>query len=61
MNIGEIWDITLGKHTDQYVVTFSSVTRQYKLRRLRVPKTKADAARLPEHIDISMFGAQLKK
>lgn len=59
MKCGELWNIKLGKYSDKYLVTFDSTTRQYQLRRVRLPKTKIDAVRLPEYIDISFVGTPL--
>lgn len=55
IDIGEIYQITLGSHSDKYLVTgnFNGVK---ELRRVQLPKTKIDAVRLPERISISYFG-----
>lgn len=60
MNLREIYTISLGKYSDQYLVTgVDNLNNARILRRVRTPKTKIDAVRLPEYISIWYFGQQV--
>lgn len=54
MNVGEIYHITLGRYSDKYLVT-GNFYGSSELRRVRTPKTKIDAVRLPERISIQVL------
>jgi hypothetical protein len=58
MQAGSIYKIQLGKYSDSYLCTSSSPIG-YNLKRVRTPKSKIDAVRLPEHISISHLGTPL--
>lgn len=60
MKVGEIYSIALGKYSDKYLVT-GDWYGTFELRRVRLPKTKIDAIRLPERIAISYFGQSVAK
>lgn len=47
-----IYSIKLGKYCDSYVAVYITPF-SVSLRRVRLPKTKIDAVRLPEHITIT--------
>lgn len=59
MEARELYTITLGKYSDKYMVTTATTIGMTQLRRIRTPKTKIDAVRLPEHISIVFFGSQV--
>lgn len=52
MEVGKKYKITLGCHSDLYLCTFKSNYNELCLRRVRKPKSKIDAIRLPEIINI---------
>jgi hypothetical protein len=58
MKVGEIHTITLGKYGDKYKVVNVFIT-SVELVRIRMPKSKIDAIRLPARISITYFGTQL--
>jgi len=60
MNVGFIYTITLGEHSDKYVCVLKDPIG-YKFKRVRLPLTKIDAVRLPENIYISEFGRPMIK
>lgn len=60
MNVGEIYLITLGYYSDKYLVTVDAYGTK-ELRRVRLPKTKIDAIRLPEKISITYLESTINK
>lgn len=60
MNTGYVYTITLGKYSDKYLCTFNDLG-QMIFRRVRMPKNKIDAIRLPENIHITEFAKSLIK
>lgn len=60
MEVGTAYTITLGKYSDKYLCVFDTLNGG-TLRRVRLPKTKIDAIRLPEIIHITEFSKPLPK
>ncbi len=58
MEPGQLYTITLGKYSDKYLVT-ANWNGAKELRRVRLPKTKIDAIRLPERISITYYGSSI--
>lgn len=56
MTTGLLYNITLGRYQDKYLVT-GDYNGQFELRRVRMPKTKIDGVRLPERISIAYYGS----
>jgi len=57
MELGSIYTITLGKNADKYMCVGTSPSKESaRFKRVRLPKTKIDAVRLPEIITITLFG-----
>lgn len=60
MYVGTIYQITLGtKHTDRYLCIYNGCGTS-QLRRIRMPKSKIDAVRLPEIIHITEYATAVK-
>lgn len=57
MKHGYLYTVTNGKYQDKYLAIQVAYTNSFTLRRVRQPKTKIDAIRLPETIYITEFGA----
>lgn len=52
MNVGQLYEITLGERSDKYVCIRESPSG-WQFKRMGMPKTKIDGVRLPESILIS--------
>jgi len=54
MTVGFVYTISMGKYSDKYICIMTDPLG-YVLKRVRLPKTKIDAIRLPETIYINIF------
>ena len=57
MENGHLYEITLGTHSDKYMVVGHDNKGSAHLRRVRTPKSKIDAVRLPNIISITYLGS----
>lgn len=60
MEVGQAYIITLGKYRDKYLVTGNHYG-VFELRRVRLPKSKIDAVRLPERLSIQYYSSSAEQ
>ena len=54
MKVGTVYKFCNGKYTCRYLCIFSSHVLGWTLKRLQLPKTKADANRFPVEMSITI-------